>query len=266
MNTNFGFTHSMFEHLSLFRGRNPSCIVFYCSTRSESHYLDVPELASELKAIVNLLDLLGRKGGALGLPVASSSSRQLDINWLARCLRLLKRISPIRYPQAHSESESESEGDKIPKPSTPEFNWIRITDESGHWLEELNDAAKLRISKLNNVSSGEEAARARLIQREYLETLELEWEWDYKWDGRPRGIDDEVLENLQPHANLKKLIIRDHCGSKFPSWMENQWLSKLENIELHSCQTWVFTPLGKAAFPQVSAYRRFAPRQASSLW
>ncbi|XP_042487931.1 putative disease resistance protein RGA3 isoform X2 [Macadamia integrifolia] len=50
---------------------------------------------------------------------------------------------------------------------------------------------------------------------------------------------EDVLESLQPHQNLEKLIIRDYPGAVFPNWMcshENFTISSnLVFLELHGC-------------------------------
>ncbi|KAJ4972569.1 hypothetical protein NE237_005743 [Protea cynaroides] len=51
---------------------------------------------------------------------------------------------------------------------------------------------------------------------------------------------EDVMENLQPHTNLEKLIIRDYLGVVFPNWMDSHanfmMFSNLVFLELNGCR------------------------------
>ncbi|KAF3957143.1 hypothetical protein CMV_017813 [Castanea mollissima] len=63
------------------------------------------------------------------------------------------------------------------------------------------------------------------------------------------GNVEDVLDGLQPHSNLKKLIINNYHGSKFPTWMQDLFLHNLIEIQLLYCKRCeLLPPLGKLPF------------------
>ncbi|XP_074565249.1 putative disease resistance protein RGA3 [Curcuma longa] len=104
---------------------------------------------------------------------------------------------------------------------------FKITELSG--LKQLH--GKLKITNLENVESKEEAEKAQMKNKEYLDALELEWGSDPKLENKLVSA-EEVLEGLQPHESLKRLEIRRYCGARSPSWMKKEELSNLERLEL----------------------------------
>ncbi|KAL5720301.1 hypothetical protein ACHQM5_012980 [Ranunculus cassubicifolius] len=101
----------------------------------------------------------------------------------------------------------------------------------------VNLGGTLRILRLENVCSTEEAKEAALDHKKYLNKLELEWS----------KLDDglQLLENLQPHATIEELQIVGYGGVKFPSWIGDPVFSKLVTISIHNCRICkVLPPLG----------------------
>ncbi|XP_027064085.1 putative disease resistance protein RGA3 [Coffea arabica] len=99
--------------------------------------------------------------------------------------------------------------------------YFRVSQDKGCQLEELehlrNLRGELRISGLENVSSFESAAKAKLSEKSGIQSLEL------SWCGTKEGCDDNninsVMDGLQPHPHLKSLAIEGFEGSRLPSWM-----------------------------------------------
>ncbi|KAK9276818.1 hypothetical protein L1049_006354 [Liquidambar formosana] len=91
--------------------------------------------------------------------------------------------------------------------------------ERGHRIEELGCLKKLRgkltIEHLEHVRDGEEAKKANLLAKRNM--YKLKFRWSSKREGN--NNDEDVLQGLQPHPNLKSLSIRGFGGDKFPSWM-----------------------------------------------
>ncbi|XP_042957989.1 putative disease resistance protein At3g14460 [Carya illinoinensis] len=118
--------------------------------------------------------------------------------------------------------------------------------DSGSNIEELgkliNLRGKLLIQELQNVRTAKDAS---LKMKGYLEKLVLEW-------NRPKevlGISEsqrDVLEDLQPHENLKCLTLKCYGGNGFPNWIGQGLpsLSKLELIDYCSA----LPPLGQLHF------------------
>ncbi|XP_027185036.1 putative disease resistance protein RGA3 [Coffea eugenioides] len=98
---------------------------------------------------------------------------------------------------------------------------FRVSQDKGCQLEELehlrNLRGKLKISGLENVSSFESAAKAKLSEKSSIQGLRL------SWNGTKEDCDDNsinsVMEGLQPHPNLKSLAIEGFEGSRLPLWM-----------------------------------------------
>ncbi|KAJ6735195.1 hypothetical protein OIU79_002294 [Salix purpurea] len=124
-------------------------------------------------------------------------------------------------------------------------------------LEKLNNlAGELRIMDLFNVKSLTDARSANLKSKTTLVSLTLSWEGNVR-DRTPsmRSLpnnEEEVLGALQPHSNLKKLMVSGYCGSKFPSnWMMNLnlMLPNLVKIKIGACPNCEqLPPLGKLQF------------------
>ena len=97
--------------------------------------------------------------------------------------------------------------------------YFPVDQDKGHRIEELGHLNQLRgeinIYNLDSVRDGEEARNANLAGKTKIFKL------GFHWCGEEEGYgnDEEVLEGLQPHQNLKSLTIGSYGGKKFPSWM-----------------------------------------------
>ncbi|KAK1685429.1 hypothetical protein QYE76_046277 [Lolium multiflorum] len=104
-------------------------------------------------------------------------------------------------------------------------------------LESMNELVLLRISQLENVKTEEEARGARLIDKEYIETLSLSWE-DSCMSLQHEEAKD-VLEGLQPHQNLKTLKITGYGGATTPTWLSSTFsVTSLQTLHLEKCREW----------------------------
>ena len=106
-------------------------------------------------------------------------------------------------------------------------------------LKRLNNLrGQLWIEKLENVMDAKvESREANLVEKQYIESLGLEWSYGQE---EQSGEDAEsVMVGLQPHRNLKELFIIGYGGKGFPRWMMNGELStmlpNLTTIYLASC-------------------------------
>jgi len=102
----------------------------------------------------------------------------------------------------------------------------------------------LQIRNLENINTPDEAKEAMLCKKGQLSVLQLMWAPDL--DEVNTNKEEDVLEALQPHENLKRLDIMGWMGVKSPSWLENEWLSNLKHIFLSGCNAWEqLPPLGQ---------------------
>ncbi|KAL4601811.1 hypothetical protein ACB092_10G009200 [Castanea dentata] len=125
-----------------------------------------------------------------------------------------------------------------------------VGKDNGYQISELkglNLRNHLRIVKLGNVRNLLEAKTANLIGKQNLHSLSLVWQSDIKSCVLEQV--EDVLDGLQPHSNLKKLIINNYHGSKFPTWMQDLFLHNLIEIQLLYCKRCeLLPPLGKLPF------------------
>ncbi|KAL4631975.1 hypothetical protein ACB092_04G018400 [Castanea dentata] len=95
-----------------------------------------------------------------------------------------------------------------------------ISQDVGGQIEELGCLSQLRgelsIYSLEHVRDKKEAKTAKLAEKLKVHKLGFHW----CWSGREgNNNDDDVLEGLQPHPNLKILEIENFNGEKFPLWL-----------------------------------------------
>nr|UBY07203.1 NBS-LRR disease resistance protein [Dasypyrum villosum] len=82
-----------------------------------------------------------------------------------------------------------------------------------HELKEFNLGGKLTICNLETVASKGEASEAKLRNKRNLKELRLVWGTDHQ------TVDDDVLDGLQPNANLRVLGIINPCVVACPGWL-----------------------------------------------
>ncbi|XP_020080355.1 putative disease resistance protein RGA4 [Ananas comosus] len=117
-----------------------------------------------------------------------------------------------------------------------------VREESGYKIGELKNLRDLRhlcIRKLENMRTSEEAIEAKLNEKEYLKSLSLEWSEDRS---NSAEADEQLLDNLCPHINLKKMHIEQYQGAKSPCWMTNLSFVNLTSIKLIDCKGWEHLP------------------------
>ncbi|XP_027166590.1 putative disease resistance RPP13-like protein 1 [Coffea eugenioides] len=116
----------------------------------------------------------------------------------------------------------------------PFFN---IGEEAGRQIGQLesldNLSESLEIRNLELVRRKKEAESANLIEKSNINELKLLWnELD---SSRENDIEyNQVLEGLQPHQNLKGLIIERFFGDQLSTWIGK--LEKLVKFELRNCR------------------------------
>ncbi|OAY75683.1 putative disease resistance protein [Ananas comosus] len=117
-----------------------------------------------------------------------------------------------------------------------------VREESGYKIGELKNLRDLRhlcIRKLEKVRSYEEAIEANLNEKKYLKSLSLIWS---KERFNSAEADEQLLDNLYPHINLKEMCIKQYQGAKSPCWMTNLSIVNLTSIELIDCKGWKHLP------------------------
>ncbi|KAL8166023.1 hypothetical protein V2J09_007522 [Rumex salicifolius] len=115
---------------------------------------------------------------------------------------------------------------------------IVLGGKKGFKIKELKSlgllSGELQISGLEHISCKEEAAEASLKTKARIEYLSLLW---LKRDSKVRegcDDDDEIMEELQPHSNLRGIYVRDFGGKRLPSWL--RVMHNLKAIILEFCE------------------------------
>ncbi|XP_068317113.1 putative disease resistance protein RGA1 [Pyrus communis] len=108
----------------------------------------------------------------------------------------------------------------------------------GRGIEELAGLkqlkGKLSIHNLENVRDGEEAKKAKLVEKTNINKLFLAWGGDRL---RIKINDEDVLEGLQlPRTKLEYLEIRNFMGEKFASWMIGSPFPALKRLSIHGAK------------------------------
>ncbi|XP_073003574.1 putative disease resistance protein RGA1 [Typha latifolia] len=103
-------------------------------------------------------------------------------------------------------------------------------------LKILRELRELGIQNLQNVRDGQAVFEANLNDKEHLRKLMLEW--DFNCSSESHKVDEQVLDALKPHSNLKNLKIGYYMGYRSPHWMTLQSLSNVVSLTLSYCQGW----------------------------
>ncbi|XP_042485513.1 putative disease resistance RPP13-like protein 1 [Macadamia integrifolia] len=117
-------------------------------------------------------------------------------------------------------------------------------------LRELSQQLRgcLDISNLENVgNNGSKAMVANLKNKPHLLGLQLRWSHYKNNDSFPdlerdEKVEEDVLDQLQPHTNLEALWVLNYGGTRFSSWIEHPSFSHLETVSLICCRKCWFLP------------------------
>uniref|UniRef100_A0A8I6Z247 AAA+ ATPase domain-containing protein n=2 Tax=Hordeum vulgare subsp. vulgare TaxID=112509 RepID=A0A8I6Z247_HORVV len=111
-------------------------------------------------------------------------------------------------------------------------------------LEDLAELRELGIYNLENIYTKEEAATTKLMDKNHLERLTLDW--DSERANIEPDVEAVVLESLQPHRYVQDLCIRWHGGFSCPTWLGDRLaVEALESLHLCGVSWEYLPPLGK---------------------
>ncbi|KAL6659426.1 hypothetical protein ACP70R_003466 [Stipagrostis hirtigluma subsp. patula] len=137
----------------------------------------------------------------------------------------------------HEENHSElSEVSKLS--SLQELRQFKVTEDAGFQMAQLanlSELSSLSIVGLENLETKEDAAKARLLDRQYLRSLCLSWDASRMYANH--DMEKEVLEGLQPHVELNHLQISGYRCAALPAWIgEASPLIHFRSIYIEDCQ------------------------------
>lgn len=155
--------------------------------------------------------------------------------WFGQFPKSMNKLINLRHLNVHSKYVTPISG--IGKLTClQELAEFHVRETKGYKIGELKDMNELQgsldIRNLQNVRSKAEAVEAKLNRKMYIKTLRLEW----CPFGKTRRHDAEVLEGLQPNANLEQLDIVGYKGIGSPCWLETNWLCNLKYLSLVDCK------------------------------
>jgi len=216
----------------------------------------VESMLNNFSALVHLRYLcLGTKyGREMHLPLAISRFYHLRIldlgQWYGSCdlpkdMSSLAKLRHFYAPSYELHSDILNVGKLI---LLEELKIFRVNKESEGFepkqLGHLTELRELGIYNLENIHTGEEAAKAKLIEKNYLERLTLDWYSD-RCNTEP-GVEAVVLESLQPHRYLEELCIRGHGGPSCPRWLGDKLaVEALQSLHLVGVSWKCLPSLGK---------------------
>ncbi|KAJ1253476.1 hypothetical protein BS78_04G026200 [Paspalum vaginatum] len=113
-----------------------------------------------------------------------------------------------------------------------------VVEDSNRGIGELKFMNQLNgslcIRSLARLRSEEEAAKARLVEKQYLKELVLQWREIFT-NGFRCNSENGVFEGLRPHSRIECLKIHGFFGDTFPSWFKPEDLPTLRSLELSDC-------------------------------
>ncbi|KAL5540442.1 hypothetical protein UlMin_044958 [Ulmus minor] len=113
-----------------------------------------------------------------------------------------------------------------------------VGKDDGANIAELKELPNLRgalgVKNLQHVKKVEDALQAKLVDKKYLEELELEWGAKTDDDSKHQR---DILEKLLPNSNLKRLKIMGYGGTTFPKWVGDRSLcTNIVGLSLANCK------------------------------
>ncbi|GLT39647.1 hypothetical protein SLA2020_138280 [Shorea laevis] len=111
-------------------------------------------------------------------------------------------------------------------------------------IKELKDLMHLKgefcIMGLGNVVDFRDAGHANLMDKQYLDALDLKWSEFLDYQNEEDEV--HVLDMLQPNKNLKELRISFYGGKRFPHWLGDPSFTNVVEVKLHNCSRTMSLP------------------------
>ncbi|KAK8665462.1 hypothetical protein V6N13_005629 [Hibiscus sabdariffa] len=206
-------------------------------------YVNINELPEEVGNLKHLRHLDFSQTSIKRLPNSLSTLYNLQTLTLFQCRRLVELPEDMRrLVNMHYLDIRETHLVRMPK-GWGELKDLRILTDfvlEGHNGSSINELGKLKhlgggvaISGLETVARAVDAKDANLKDKMNLKELKLIWSGNNDGDSK---LVREVLEQLEPHLNLERLVITGYNGTRFPEWVGHSSFSNMVSLHLRNCR------------------------------
>ncbi|KDP39600.1 hypothetical protein JCGZ_02620 [Jatropha curcas] len=121
---------------------------------------------------------------------------------------------------------------------------FKVGNQTGYAIRELKEMVYLTGElHISNLEVAVDATDAKLNEKERLQKVVFEWT-RRDVNSQDEAAEEMVLRDLQPHSDLKELVISNYGGARFPSWMTEGQLRNLVSISLFNCTKCKILSLG----------------------
>ncbi|EEF49597.1 Disease resistance protein RPM1, putative [Ricinus communis] len=116
-----------------------------------------------------------------------------------------------------------------------------VGKQKGSSIKELGVLQRLQgelsVWNLQNVLDAQDAFVANLKEK-HLNELKLKWDENTQ----DANLEEDVLKQLQPHVNVKHLLIAGYGAKRFPQWVGDSSFSNMVSLKLIGCKYCSFLP------------------------